>query len=264
LNGTQIVGILNVTPDSFSDGNQFVNPEQALLQAIRLFEQGADIIDIGAESTRPGTELIDHLIEWERLKPVLDVIKAHWQNTEHRPVLSIDTRHALTAEKALSYHISWINDQSQAEFAAMVPALKTGLKYIAMHHCGLPPQADKLIQEPPLTVLARFQTEWQERFADYDLEQNQLILDPGIGFGKTVADYLIIFKELENIKTPESQWLIGHSRKSFLKHLFPDMPVAESATAVISGYLGNKNIDYLRVHEPANSIAAIQLANFLY
>ncbi len=261
LEGPEIVGILNITPDSFRDGGKYTEADKALAQAILLFDQGADVIDIGAESTRPRVaELIDSETEWQRLRPILQALHAHWKNIEHRPLISIDTRHAATIEKCLPHGIDWINDQSQAEFDKMTPFLKRlPLKYVAMHHCGLPPHPDRLITDAPFTVLRRFKQEWQARFDQHQLRENQLILDPGIGFGKTPAQYLEIFKAFDTLSQGETPWLIGHSCKSFLKHLFPERDITESATAVISGFLANQGVRYLRVHEPEPNIAAIQL-----
>lgn len=262
LNGSQIMGILNITPDSFSDGGLFLSPEVAIKQAQRLFNEGADIIDIGAESTRPGATLIDSYYEWQRLQPMLECINQHWQHTEHRPLISIDTRHSETVKKALHYHIDWINDQSQQEFSSIAPLLKENhLRYVAMHHCGLPPTPDRMIHGDPIEILKQYQREWLARFKQYDLHPEQLIIDPGIGFGKTVAQQIQILHHSRDIRMPHVSYLVGHSRKSFIKGLLSDidMMTKELATAIISAQLAADQVDYLRVHEPKFNLDAIRL-----
>lgn len=263
LKGPKIMGILNITPDSFSDGGLFVNPKAAINEAQRLFDEGADIIDIGAESTRPGATLIDCHDEWQRLQPILECMGQHWQHTEHRPLISIDTRHAETVRKALDYHIDWVNDQSQQEFLFIAPLLKEyDLHYVAMHHCGLPPSPNRVINGDPIEILKHYQREWLARFAQYDLSFAQLIIDPGIGFGKTLAQQMQILHRSRDIRMPHVSYLVGHSRKSFIKGFLsdPDMMTKEVATAIISARLAADQVDYLRVHEPKFNLAAIRLA----
>lgn len=262
LNGPQIMGILNITPDSFSDGGRFINPEAAIRQAQRLVDEGADIIDIGAESTRPGATLIDVDLEWQRLAPILKILYEHWDKKEHRPLISIDTRRAETVEKSLEYSIDWINDQSQAEFLSMVPLIKKHhLKYVAMHHCGLPSDPNRVIRGNPVDVLKEYQKEWLNIFSKYDLDSAQLIIDPGIGFGKTVSQQVQILNCSREIRLPSVSYLMGHSRKSFIKGLLTDPNVAakEMVTAMISARLASDGVDYLRVHEPKINLEAIRV-----
>ncbi len=261
LQGPEIMGILNITPDSFSDGGRYVSPDAALQQAEQLFAEGADIIDIGAESTRPNAVLIDAETEWQRLEPVLKGLAQLWQK-DMRPLISLDTRHAATVKKALDFGIDWVNDVSQEEFAKMVPLLKEyQLKYVAMHHLGVPPEANKKLQEDPIKALLAFQIKWQQNFAKETLDPAKLILDPGLGFGKTPVQQWDIIKQVQALKTTDTPWLIGHSRKSFLKHTLPAVTKEgiETVTAMISVQLALQGADYLRVHAPGASIAAIRM-----
>jgi 2-amino-4-hydroxy-6-hydroxymethyldihydropteridine diphosphokinase/dihydropteroate synthase len=265
LQGPEIMGILNVTPDSFSDGGRYVSADAALQQAQQLFSEGADIIDIGAESTRPNAVLIDADTEWQRLAPILKGLEQLWRK-DMRPLISLDTRHAATVKKALAFGIDWVNDVSQQEFAKMVPILKEGqLKYVAMHHLGVPPQVGKKLQEDPIKALLAYQALWQQNFAKADLDSAQLILDAGLGFGKTPEQQWAIIHQMQELKISNTPWLIGHSRKSFLKSVLPALTTqgAETATAMISARLAHQGTEYLRVHAPAASIAAIRLQKFL-
>lgn len=265
LRGPEIMGILNVTPDSFSDGGCYATVDAALQQAQQLFAEGADIIDIGAESTRPNAVLIDADTEWQRLEPILKGLAQLWRK-DTRPLISLDTRHAATVKKALAFGIDWVNDVSQEEFAKMVPLLKEyQLKYVAMHHLGVPPEVNKKLQEDPIKALLAFQVKWQQNFAKENLDPTKLILDPGLGFGKTPVQQWDIIKHVQALKTTDTPWLIGHSRKSFLKHTLPAVTTegVETATAMISVQLAHQGADYLRVHAPGASIAAIRMQNFL-
>lgn len=265
LAGPQIMGILNVTPDSFADGGKYLEPEAALKQAQKLFNEGADIIDIGAESTRPQATLLTEANEWQRLEPVLKAVQQHYHLQEHRPLISIDTRHAATIQKALAFGIDWINDVSGEEFSLMQPLLhKHNLKYVAMHHLGVPPKSHNIIQGDPIEVLLAFQTECLERFKSANLPPEQLILDPGIGFGKSIMQQLAIINRFHELGT-SAKWLIGHARKSFLKGLLvePNEEAKETATAMISAHLSKQGVDYLRVHAPGSSLAAIRLSKVL-
>ena len=268
LHAPQIMGILNVTPDSFADGGLFLKPEVAIAQAEYLFASGADIIDIGAESTRPSATsvLVDSDVEWQRLQPVLELVQAHWQGKQHRPLISSDTRRAETVEKALTYGIDWINDQSQAEFEAMVPLIKQHqLHYVAMHHCGLPASPDRVIEGDVVETLKNYQQHWLELFAAHGLDRDQLIVDPGIGFGKTVAQQATILGHTREIRLPNVAYLVGHSRKSFIKGLLtdPDAAAKEMITAMISAQLARDGVDYIRVHAPKINLDAIAVARIL-
>lgn len=139
IDTTRVVGILNVTPDSFFDGGQYNTVEKALIQAEKLFAEGAEIIDIGAESTRPGAVLIEADDEWQRLFPVIKAIQQRWKRSSFKPKISIDTRHYQTAEKALAMGVDWINDVSgltDPSMRAVIAASKS--KCVMMHNLGVP------------------------------------------------------------------------------------------------------------------------------
>jgi len=145
LKSPSLVGIINVTPDSFSDGGLYQAPKAALAQAKKLVDAGAEIIDIGAESTRPGASLLSPNEEWLRLCPVLEQLTP-WPFPGFQPQISIDTRHTETVERALAFHPDWINDVSGAECKCIAPLLAgTALRYVMMHHLGIPHNADTVL-----------------------------------------------------------------------------------------------------------------------
>lgn len=258
LNGPQIVGILNITPDSFSDGNQFIDPDSAVTHAQQLYDDGADVIDVGAESTRPGHDPVDSDLEWQRLQPVLERIHAHWYGKEHRPLISIDTRHVKTVERALDYGIDWINDQRQESFDQMAPMIKARqLHYVAMHH--------ETVTRDVIDALKQYEEKWLTCFSKHDIHPSQLIVDPGIGFGKTHEQHLKIFNSMRELHQSGAAYLVGHSRKSFLNTLLhhPSVMSKEMATAFISAALASSGVDYLRVHAPKINLEAIRIGRVL-
>lgn len=266
LHGAQIMGIVNVTPDSFSDGGHFFAADAAIAHAEQLFNEGADIIDIGAESTRPGAELLDVETEWQRLLPILKGVQKLWGKAEHRPLISIDTRHAEIVRRALLLNaIDWINDVSQDAWDEMRVILQnSSLKYVAMHHLGVPPNKDKILTEDPFKVLNHYKKLWQDKFTQAGLALDRLILDPGLGFGKSVMQQLAIISEFKQLEC-DVAWLVGHSRKSFLKDIFlsQDNLIKDVVSAIVSAHLNHKSVQYLRVHAPKASLAAMRLQRFL-
>lgn len=218
-----VMGILNVTPDSFSDGGSYFEPEAALKHAVEMMEEGADIIDIGGESTRPGSEPVPVDEELKRVIPVLNKIVQINKNI----VISVDTNKSQVAEAALQSGASIINDISGLTFdSRMVDVVKkynAGL--ILMHIKGKPknmqdnPQYEYLVDE-----IYDF-LHYQADFARKNGIKN-IIIDPGIGFGKTVENNFEIIKRIEDFKTLGYPLLIGVSRKSFLGKTF-DLEVYE-------------------------------------
>lgn len=237
-----MVGILNITPDSFSDGGKFVRPEAALRQAAKLFADGAALVDIGAESTRPGAIPLTPAEEWRRLEPVLGRLMAEYPGR-----LSLDTYHPETVEKALAKGEVIINDVSgmnNPAMAAVVAKRRAGC--IISHLPGADPQAahqGKLIDDVQVVVddlLAKV-----ELLQKRGLPKDRIILDPGIGFGKTQAlnEKLLEFARY----MPDYPVMIGYSRKRFLGHkrmeLATNLAAGRQATAA--------GATYLRVHDVA-------------
>lgn len=211
-----IVGIVNVTPDSFSDGGAFTDPETASSQGLKLLSEGADLLDIGGESTRPGATPVDAMEERRRILPV---IKALRSKTE--APLSIDTSKASVAEAALRAGATIINDvtalRGDPAMGSVVAAHRAGL--ILMHMQGNP----ATMQEHPsypnddvLTAVSKFLSERRAAALGFGVDAASIILDPGIGFGKTAAHNLALLRGIPSLTTLGSPLMIGHSRKAFL------------------------------------------------
>lgn len=249
---SRLVGIINVTPDSFSDGGQFLTPHDALQQALRLVASGADVIDIGAESTAPTASAIDAKTEWARLQPVLTVIKESIDDFIVVPKISIDTRHPDVAAKALALGVDWINDVSGMDDTAMREIVaQSKADCVVMHHLSLPERRDDVLprdQDPISHVYA-----WAEKRL-HELEQQgikreRIIFDPGIGFGKMAEQSLFLLKNVAIFQQLGVRLLIGPSRKTFLS-LLSGLPFAErdTETLAIALHLARQHVDYLRVH----------------
>ncbi len=210
-----IMGVLNVTPDSFSDGGQFIDPDNALQKALSLVDDGADIIDIGGESSRPGAQTLDVETEWQRLEPLLKALRQKAPQIR----LSIDTCKFEIARRALPYDPEFINNINglyNKEELTLLARQKT-LSYIAMHKKGSP----KDMQTQPLTfqqvsneVEGFFHTAKKELLAA-GFSKDQIFLDPGIGFGKTDAANIKLMSQTSQFTTSYNLAL-GISRKSWI------------------------------------------------
>lgn len=240
----KLMGIVNVTPDSFSDGGKTLDPQSALRAIAQRFDEGADAVDIGAESTRPGATPLSAEQEWQRLKPVLDGINT----IRGRGIISLDTYHPQTAAKALSYDVDIINDVSGFSSAEMIKALVScDCRIVVMHSLGVP--ADKSVTLPDscdvIGELVRWARARIERLQDAGIALSRIVFDPGIGFGKTAAQSTYIVRNVSVLKTIGVPILVGHSRKSFLSG---DRDVA---TLAASAALAEAGVDWLRVHDVA-------------
>jgi len=263
-NSPKIVGILNITPDSFSDGGKFLSPENAISQCEKLINDGADIIDIGAESTRPNAKIISPEEEWQRLEPALKEISKSNLTAE----ISIDSRNFETAKKALKYGVSYINDVSGLEDERFFPLLKEhNCKIIFMHNLGIPASKER-IMSPYCDVVSEIYKWAEEKIAHLEsqnINKDKIIFDPGIGFGKTAEQSLKIVKRFSEFKKLGVELYAGHSEKSFMT-LFTDKPAGEREieTQIISAYLAQNGADYIRVHQPQENIRAIHAASKLW
>ena len=249
---TLVMGILNLTPDSFSDGGKFIDIEDAIRQAERLVKEGADILDIGAESTRPGHQEVDTEEEWKRLEPVLKALAGI-------PVpISIDTYKAKVASKALQAGANIINDiwglQRDPEMARVVGDY--GAPVVVMHNQN-GTQYHHLMGD--IFAFLRKSIELAE---NHGLAGDQIIIDPGIGFGKTNEQNLEVLSRLQEFKTLGKPILLGTSRKSTIGKTL-DLPVEERlegtiATSVLGVAAG---VDIIRVHDVQANRRAIQMSD---
>jgi dihydropteroate synthase len=253
-----IMGILNVTPDSFSDGGLFIDPKKAVEHARTMVLDGAQIIDIGGESTRPFAEEVSLK---EELRRVLPVVKALSEEVD--VPISVDTRHPDVAIKALASGASVINDVNGLKEDGMEElVVETGATAVIMHMKGTPgdmqvdPSYDEVISE-----IHDFLSSRVERMTALGCEKDKLIIDPGIGFGKRVEDNLTIIRDLHRFGDIGCPILIGASRKSFIGkvlNLDVDMRLEGSITSAIMAYLNGASI--LRVHDVKETKRALDTA----
>ncbi len=245
---TLVMGILNVTPDSFSDGGKFYSTNDAFNHALKMIQDGADIIDIGGESTRPGADSLDDDEEMSRIIPVIQALRK-----ESDILLSIDTYKSSVAEKAIEAGANIINDISGLCFDPKMVSLVAdkNVPVVIMHIKGTP----KTMQENPvygdlIGELKAFFLKQIQLAKKNGVKQSQMILDPGIGFGKKYDDNFTILNQLNEICNLGYPVMIGPSRKSFIGQTL-DLPpgdrVEGTAAAVSAGILNGARI--VRVHD---------------
>ena len=245
---TLIMGILNVTPDSFSDGGMYYNATQAIEFALQMEEEGADIIDVGGESTRPGAKTVELQKECDRILPVIEGIR-----TKSDILISIDTYKSEVARQSIATGAGMVNDISGMTFDPnMVDVIKdSGLPVVIMHIKGTPKNMQK---KPYYEDLMQELTEYFEERKNFarakGILDQQIILDPGIGFGKRLQDNFQLLRELKKIVDMGFPVLIGPSKKSFIG-LTLDLPIDQrlegTAAAVTTGILKGARI--VRVHD---------------
>ena len=254
---TLLMGVLNVTPDSFSDGGLYSDPDRAFARGIELEDQGADILDIGAESTRPGSQRIAAAEELRRLVPVLKRLRGKLSIP-----ISVDTYKAKVAEKALEHGVEIINDPSGVLLDLQLPRVVTkhdaGL--IINHMRGTPETWAKL---PPIKDLMRSITIDLEaalhRARQAGVQKHQVVIDPGLGFGKRREQNAEIIARLSALRTLDLPVLIGPSRKSFLRKEEPLATEFATAAAVTASILNGAQI--VRVHDVPAMKAAVEVAD---
>jgi dihydropteroate synthase len=260
---TLIMGVLNVTPDSFSDGGQFFSADLAVAHAEQMIAEGADIIDIGGESTRPGSEFVSAEEELSRVIPVIERLTA-----KVTIPISIDTTKASVARAALSAGAEIVNDISGLRFepalADVVAKAKAGL--VLMHSRGTPkdmqqfPPVDDIVSE----VTSALQKSL-ELAAEHGVAPGSIAIDPGIGFGKTVQQNLEIIAKLDRLTRAFTDLpiLIGTSRKSFIGKLLDGAPADErlkgSIASVVAAVLNGAHI--LRVHDVKATVEASRVVD---
>ncbi|MFA7232085.1 MAG: dihydropteroate synthase, partial [Victivallaceae bacterium] len=251
-NGPRFMGIVNVTPDSFSDGGKFFHPEIAVARAAQLLEEGADIIDIGGESTRPGAEAVSEREEISRVVPVICELK----RLHPECVISIDTRKAKVASAAVNAGADIINDVSGLEYSPEIAKIAAtgGTGLILMHMRGLPQNmqnTENLVYENIVEEVVTFLAAAAQKALDSGVKRENIVLDPGIGFAKTFEHNFQLLGEIDRIKAIGYPVMVGHSRKAFigtaLNRKMPEDRVF--GTAGVAAFLADKGVDILRVHD---------------
>ena len=259
---TLVMGIVNVTPDSFSDGGKFFAPESAIRHALELIAQGADIIDIGGESTRPRATPVDEAEELRRVIPVIEELAG-----KVKVPISIDTVKPVVARAALRAGASIVNDiaanRSGEEMGRVVA--ETGAGYVLMHMQGTP---QTMQQNPGYSNLVaevnHFFEEHLHRLAASGVKAEQTILDVGIGFGKSLEHNLQLLRELGSFKQWNRPMLLGVSRKSFISQLL-GAKVTERLPASLACecWARQAGVQMIRTHEVAATRQAIRLTETL-
>ncbi len=249
LNETKIMGVLNVTPDSFSDGNQYFDTDKAVKRALEMIAQGADIIDIGGESTRPGARKINAKTEIERVIPIIKKLRKQTDIP-----ISIDTTKAEVAEKALQAGASILNDISALQFDAdMIKVLQNypEVPVILMHMQGTP----ETMQDDPhyKDVIEEILSFFEERInfcEDNGISRERIIIDPGIGFGKRQEDNLIILKKISEFKCLGLPIMLGASRKSFIGKIYESKASKRLTGSLASTAIAfQSDVEIIRVHD---------------
>ena len=246
---TYLMGILNVTPDSFSDGGQYFDRTLAIKRAHEMVEEGADIIDIGGESTRPGSEPVTLQEEIARTIPVIEALAK-----DVKVPISIDTYKAEVAKRAMDAGASIVNDISGLRFDPEMPELVSRYKVpvVVMHIKGTPKnmQANP-VYEALIPEIMDYLRESIRLAVESGIAEDKIIIDPGIGFGKTFAHNLEIIKNLHEFTLLEKPLLVGVSRKAFIGKILGDALASErlegTAAAVAIAILNGANI--IRVHD---------------
>ncbi len=262
INKPLIMGILNVTPDSFSDGGEYVSLNAALRQAERLLLEGADIIDIGGESTRPGSIPVTADEQIQRIVPVIQAIR---QQLSKDVVISVDTTLSPVARAALSAGANLINDVSAGEDdpALLALAAATATPIILMHRLGTPKtmQDNPYYQNVVTEVLAALQTRIEEALAA-GIKKAQIAIDPGIGFGKRKQDNLALLAHLDAFVATGYPVLLGTSRKRFMGGICDVHKPSElvTATAVTTALGVMAGVRMFRVHDVKENRQAAEVA----
>lgn len=254
------MGILNVTPDSFSDGGQFFDVEAAVAQGARMARDGAQIVDVGGESTRPGAEPVS---AEEELRRVLPVIKQLREKVD--VFISIDTSKAEVAKRALDAGARMVNDvtggTADADMLPLIAARKAAL--VVMHMQGTP----KTMQVAPhyddvVTEVGNFFRQQYDRALECGIDSMAIAFDPGIGFGKTLEHNLELLGNLERLRVHNRPLVVGVSRKAFLGKLVGSKEKSDRVipTAALTAMLRPRGADVFRVHDVKENVQALRVA----
>jgi dihydropteroate synthase len=261
LDTTKIMGILNVTPDSFSDGDRYTDKDKAVEHALQMVREGAEIIDIGGESTRPGAQPVSSAQELERIIPVLKAIR-----NKSDAIISIDTNKAEVAKQAILAGADIVNDISALRFDdKMIDVLNQfpNVPIILMHMQGTPrnmqknPHYNDVIQE----ILTFLQN--RIKFCQQNgINKDRIIIDPGIGFGKHYNDNVEILQKIGEFRSLGVPVLLGASRKSFLKKIYEEKAEKRlSGTLATTAWASWNKIEIVRVHDVKENFRLLQTLN---
>lgn len=256
--GPHIMGVVNVTPDSFSDGGKYINPDKAIEHGLRLLHEGASILDVGGESTRPGAEPVDIEEEIRRVVPVIEGLRPYTDQ------ISIDSRNAKVMEAALRAGATIINDISALSYDSRsvgVVAEAQGPVFF-MHSKGNP----QSMQENPFynNVVEEVFEYLQRRISFFEtnrIEVHRLVSDPGIGFGKTLEHNLLLLRNIKKFHDLGVPVMLGISRKSFIARLSEGEPAHDRIPGSIAAALWglSQDVQFYRVHDVAETKQAFKI-----
>ncbi|MCO5315237.1 MAG: dihydropteroate synthase [Solirubrobacterales bacterium] len=251
------MGIVNVTPDSFSDGGRFCDPELAIAHGRKLAAEGADVLDVGGESTRPGAEPVGAAEELDRVIPVIEGLSG-------TAPISIDTVKPEVAERAIEAGATMVNDVTALGHPEMAPLCAgSGVEVVLMHMLGTPrTMQDDPRYEDVVGEILRFLEERTEAAVASGIDRRNLWIDPGIGFGKTVGHNLTLLAALDRFAATGVPVLVGPSRKTFIGRLDHDVPESERLGGTISCCLAARRngAKMVRVHDVAEVAQALTVA----
>jgi dihydropteroate synthase len=254
-----IMGVLNVTPDSFSDGDQFLSRDKAVERGLQMAAEGAHIIDVGGESTRPGSQPITADEELRRVLPVIEDLRRKLD-----VAISIDTSKAEVARAAIEAGASVVNDvtggRGDEQMLPLIAETKSGL--IVMHMQGTPPTMQ--IQPRYADVVAEISEFFRQQYAraiGLNIDPMAIAFDPGIGFGKTLEHNLELLAHLERLRVHDRALVVGVSRKSFLGRLIGSSEISDRLTPglALTSLLRARGADVFRVHDVRENVYALQV-----
>ncbi|HEV3473797.1 MAG TPA: dihydropteroate synthase [Actinomycetota bacterium] len=257
---TLVMGILNVTPDSFSDGGRFFDPEVAVAHGLRMAEEGADIIDVGAESTRPGSDPVPAEEERDRLVPIVKRLTAELD----LPV-SADTRKAEVAAAAVEAGASIVNDVSAGRDSAMFGVVRDARAgYVAMHMLGEP----KTMQMDPhyddvVTEVKDFLAERVDAAVAAGIDAEHICVDPGLGFAKNFQHSMRLMREIDALLDLGRPLLVGPSRKSFIGEALGDAPIDQRMEGTLGSvaWMASRGAHIVRVHDVAPTVRLLAVVD---
>jgi dihydropteroate synthase len=264
------MGVLNVTPDSFSDGGRFVDARRAVEHAHALAADGASIIDIGGESTRPGSESVPASLEIDRVVPVIEALVRGGFDRPPLPVpVSIDTRKAKVADEALRAGASMVNDVTAMRDPAMIDVLqwRDDVPVVLMHMLGEP----KTMQVEPryddvLRDVGRFLDERARALISAGVARERIIIDPGIGFGKRFDDNLTILRGLDSLHMLGYPLLVGASRKSFIGALLNGASAEKrlAGSLAVAAHCFAAGVEMVRVHDVRETVELFRVLEAIH
>jgi len=257
LEDTELVGIINVTPDSFYPNSRYSKKEKIMDDLLQMVELGLRIVDVGGESSRPGAEPVPCSVEIDRIVPVIEVVKKKFPDL----LVSVDSYHPETVEAAMSAGADILNDITGLQNSDLVQIVnRYGTAVIIMHMQGTP----KTMQENPHYVnvvkeVSSFLFDRAREAIANGIDKRSIIIDPGIGFGKKHQDNLELLRNIDVFIRSGYPVLVGHSRKSFIGNIL-NLPVEErlEGTLAVTAYLFLKGVNFIRVHDTKQNLRVIR------